>query len=138
MIADGSNVTFHYTLTVDGIVVDSSSGKDPLGYQHGSSQIIPGLERELVGLQAGDHRDVVVAPQDGYGAHDEESVQTLPRTSFDNADELSVGDAINGTFEGDQFRAVVAAIEADTITIDLNHPLAGKTLYFGVDIVSVD
>lgn len=138
MIADGSNVTFHYTLTVDGIVVDSSSGKDPLGYQQGSGQIIPGLERELVGLQAGDHTDVVVTPQDGYGAHDEEAVQTLPRTSFDNADELSVGDAINGTFEGDQFRAVVAAIEADTITIDLNHPLAGKTLYFGVDIVSVD
>ncbi len=138
MIADGSNVTFHYTLTVDGVVVDSSSGRGPLGYQQGSGQIIPGLERELVGLQVGDHREVVVAPKDGYGAHSEEAVQTLPRSSFDNADELSIGDAISGTFEGDHFRAIVAAIKADTITIDLNHPLAGKTLHFGVEIVSVD
>jgi FKBP-type peptidyl-prolyl cis-trans isomerase SlyD len=136
-IKNGSEVTFHYTLKVEGQVVDSSAGRDPLRYTHGSGHIVTGLESNLEGLEAGDKRDVVVQPEDGYGLPNPDAVQKVPRSAFSSTDGLNVGDVVNGESPQGQFQARVDAIDEDHVTLDLNHPLAGKTLDFQIEIVEV-
>jgi len=136
-IQDGSSVSLHYTLKVDDQVVDSSDGKEPLVYVHGQGQIVPGLEEELAGMSPGEKKQVAVGPEKGYGTQDPEAVRRLPRTAFRNPEKLSVGTLVGGTVKGKQFQARVAAIEDEFITIDLNHPLAGKTLHFAVEVLHV-
>ncbi len=137
MIEKGSQVAIHYTLTVDGEVVDSSEGKDPLTYEQGAGHIIPGLESELAGLKAGDKKLVTVAPEGGYGVHTPEAIQEVPRSAFPTEEELKVGDRVSGEADGQMFQATVQAFGDETITLDFNHPLAGKTLNFDVTVVSV-
>jgi FKBP-type peptidyl-prolyl cis-trans isomerase SlyD len=136
-IKKDSKVKIHYTLTVDGTVVDSSSGKDPLEYVHGSSQIIPGLEEQLVGLKKGDKKKVSVSPDKGYGPHNPQAVQKVPKTNFQEADKLKKGGVVSGEMGGQQFRAIIADISDKEVTLDLNHPLAGKTLHFDVEVVGI-
>jgi FKBP-type peptidyl-prolyl cis-trans isomerase SlyD len=136
-IENGSNVKMHYTLTVEGNKVDSSEGRDPLGYTAGSGQIIPGLDKQLLGLKVGDKKEVTVAPADGYGLVNPQLVQTVPRKNFGDR-KVKVGDMVQGQANGQVFRATVKSVSADEISIDLNHPLAGKTLNFSVEIVSVE
>ncbi len=137
VIKEGSKVAINYKLTVDGEVVDSSEGREPLAYTQGSGQIIPGLEKELVGLKAGDKKSVAVAPAEGYGEHNPAAVQKVPRTAFKDADKLKVGSVVGGQVQGQDFEAQVVALDTKEITLDLNHPLAGKTLNFEVEVVSV-
>jgi FKBP-type peptidyl-prolyl cis-trans isomerase 2 len=138
VIAQGSKVSIHYTLRVDGEVIDSSDGQEPLEYEQGSGQIIPGLENALVGLTAGATRDVVVAPEHGYGLVNPDAIQTVPKSAFETTEGLQVDGVIAGeTSDGRRFQARVADIGIETVTLDLNHPLAGKTLLFSVEIVSV-
>lgn len=137
MIKDKSTVKFHYTLTVDGEKVDSSRGREPLTYVHGEGQIVPGLERELEGLTPGDSKTVEVAPDDGYGPHRAEGMHEVPKEAFSDASELKPGDRVSGQAQGQAFEARVTAVGEDTISLDLNHPLAGKTLEFEVEIVEV-
>lgn len=137
MIQNGSQVKLHYTLTVDDQVVDSSVGRAPLEYVQGESQIIPGLEEQLVGLNAGDKKKVTVAPDKAYGFEDPQAVHAVPRSAFQNPGELHVGDRVSGQVDGRQFQARVTAVGTADITIDLNHPLAGKTLSFAVEILEV-
>lgn len=137
MIEDGNQVKFHYTLTVDGTVVDSSDGGEPLSYTHGERQIIPGLEEELAGLGEGDEKSVTVAPDRGYGVHNPEAVVEVPRESFQDLDGLAVGSMVQGQMNGRDFQARVLEIGDERVRLDLNHPLAGKTLQFEVQIVEV-
>lgn len=136
-IQDGSTVEIHYTLVVENEVVDSSAGKEPLKYVQGSGEIIPGLEEELTGLAAGDKKEVLVEPEKGYGPSDPEAVRQLPRDAFQNPETLEVGALVGGTVKGQQFQARIASIDDESVTIDLNHPLAGKTLNFAVEVVHV-
>jgi FKBP-type peptidyl-prolyl cis-trans isomerase SlyD len=138
-IEKGSKVSIHYNLKIDGKTVDSSDGRDPLTFVHGEGEIIPGLEDELVGMSVGDKKSVTVAPENGYGEHRDEGVQTVPRQAFQDADSLSIGNivAIQAP-DGQAFQATITEIEGDSITLDLNHPLAGKTLNFDVEIVNVE
>jgi len=139
MIANGSKVSIHYTLTVDDEIIDSSEGHEPLEYEHGTGEIVPGLENALIGLMAGDKRNVVVTPEDGYGVANPEAVQEIELEAFADDEGLEVGAVISvETDEGDTFDAVVMEISETTVTLDLNHPLAGKTLHFDVVIVSVE
>jgi FKBP-type peptidyl-prolyl cis-trans isomerase SlyD len=137
-IKEGSKVSINYKLTVDGVVVDSSDGRGPLTYTQGSGQIIPGLEKQLAGLKAGDKRSVVVEAVEGYGEHNPDAVQKVPRAAFKEADKLKVGSVVGGQVGGQDFEAVVVAVDPKEITLDLNHPLAGKTLNFDVEVVSVE
>ncbi len=137
MIKEGSKVSVHYTLTVEDAVVDSSNGQDPLSYTQGAGEIIPGLEAALAGLKEGDKKDVTIPPEKGYGSHSPEAIKKVPRESFQDADKLEVGSVVNGQVQGQNFRASVIALETDSVTLDLNHPLAGKTLNFQVEIVTV-
>jgi FKBP-type peptidyl-prolyl cis-trans isomerase SlyD len=138
MIQKGSKVQIHYTLTVDGEKVESSKGGEPLSYVHGEGQIIPGLEEELDGLTPGEKKDVRVAPEKGYGKRDPGALHEVPKTAWQEPGRLSVGEVVSGrTRDGRDFQARIADIGSATVTLDMNHPLAGETLEFQVEVVEV-
>lgn len=137
-IKNGSKVSINYTLKVDGNVVDTSAGREPLTYVHGSGQIIPGLETEITGMEKGDKKSVEVTPEKGYGQRDPRAVQNVPKTAFNEPDKLQVGGVITGEANGQPFQAMVTGISDDEVTLDMNHPLAGKTLNFDIEIVEVE
>jgi FKBP-type peptidyl-prolyl cis-trans isomerase SlyD len=138
-IANGNVVGIDYALHLgDGEVVDASAPGEPLTYLHGEGQIVPGLESALEGLDVGDRKQVVVPPGDGYGDHDPRGLQEVPRSAFPADFDPKVGMEL--TAEGPQGEPVPFAIREvrpDTVLIDLNHPLAGKTLHFDVTIREV-
>lgn len=139
MIEEGSKVTIHYTLKVDGQVVDTSQGRDPLTYVQGQQQIIAGLEEQLSGLQAGQSTEVTVPPERAYGLPDPKAVQEVPRTAFQDPESLQKGGVVQGkTSSGQEFQASVVELDAEKVILDLNHPLAGKTLTFEVEVVDVE
>ena len=132
-------VSMHYTLTgADGEVIDSSVDSDPLTYLAGAGNIIPGLDQALIGLQAGDTKQVVVQPADGYGEYQDELVQKLPREMFSGIDSIEPGMSFEAQGQDGAVQYVeVVKVEDDGITIDGNHVLAGKVLNFDVRIESV-
>ena len=137
-IGAGSKVSMQYTLKVDGQVVDSSKGGQPLTYTHGQGQIVPGLEAKLTGRKAGDSFAVIVAPKEGYGEHDPAGLRKVPWAQFGGQRKgLKAGDMVSGQANGRPFQAKIAAVADDGVTLDLNHPLAGKTLEFSIEVVDV-
>lgn len=137
MIKKDSKVKIHYTLKVDGEVVDSSEGKDPLEYVQGAQHIIPGLEEALEGLKTGDKKEVTVSPEQGYGPHNPDAMQKVPKSAFHGADGLVVGEMVMGNAGGREFQAKIVDVTDEEVTLDLNHALAGKTLEFSVEVVEV-
>lgn len=137
MIAAGSKVSIHYTLTVEGAVVDSSTGREPLEYVQGQGMLVPGIEAGLAGAEAGEKRHVKVAPDQGYGELHPELLIKAPREALAHLTDLAVGMVVQGEGPDGPFRAVVREVGEKEITLDLNHPLAGKTLEFDVEVVSV-
>lgn len=137
-IKDGSRVQLEYTLTDDaGTVLDSNKGEAPFTYTHGARQIVPGLESALAGLRAGDMKKVTVKPEDGYGRIDPKAQIEVGRERV--PPDVKVGSQLTGTASNGQTRSVrVKEIKDKSVVLDLNHPLAGKTLVFDVRIVSVD
>ncbi len=137
-IATNSIVSFDYTLTNgDGQVLDTSSGKQPLSYLHGAGNIIPGLENELAGKQAGDNVKVTVAPAEAYGERDEKLVQPVPRAAFKGIDQIQPGMQFTAQSPQGARIVTVVAVADEQVTIDANHPLAGQTLHFDVTIRDV-
>lgn len=137
VIKEGSTVSFHYTVKVGDQVIDSSSGGEPLTYVQGQSQIIPGVEKAVLGLKVGDKKSFEVPPAEGYGSHNESLVRTLSRDAFKNINDLKVGEIIAGNMGGQEFQATVAEITDKDVTLDMNHPLAGQTLTFDVEITEI-
>lgn len=137
-IAENSVVSFDYTLTdPSGQTLDSSEGREPLCYLHGSGGIIPGLERELTGKQAGDQLQVAVEPGEAYGERNDELEQQVPREQFEQADSMEVGMQFRvETPEGPMVFTVIEVAD-DMVTVDGNHPLAGVPLHFDVTIREV-
>jgi FKBP-type peptidyl-prolyl cis-trans isomerase SlyD len=137
-IARNRVVSIHYTLRDEqGALIDSSSGRGPLSYLHGKGNIIPGLEQALDGKGAGDRVDVTVAPEQGYGTRDERLVQILPRTRFAEGANLSPGMQLRTSGQRGQGIVTVVKVERDFVTVDGNHPLAGRTLHFSVEVAEV-
>lgn len=136
-VQPGSEVKLHYTLTVDGQAVDSSRQEEPLTFTSGSGQIIPGLEEQLQGLKAGDKRAIVVLPEKGYGPIRPDAVQKVPKKNFKNAGEIKVGSTVTAQNGGRLLQAKVTSVGKNDVTVDMNHPMAGKTLNFDVEIVNV-
>lgn len=137
MIKEGSKAKFDYTLTVDGKVADTSAGRGPLEYTHGAGMIIPGLEKELAGMKVGDKKTVTVKPEEGYGPVREDAIKRVPKEAISNAGDLKVGDMVGASNGEHTFRAIVKEIGEKEITLDFNHPLAGKELVFDVEIKEV-
>lgn len=137
-IGERTVASFHYTLTNDaGDVLDSSIGREPLAYLHGAGNIVPGLEREMAGHVAGDTFNVDVSPEEGYGAYVDDLVQIVPRESFDGIHDLAVGMQFQAQTGQGPIAVIVTEIEGDEVTVDGNHPLAGETLHFAVEIAEV-
>ena len=138
VIKDGSRVKLEYTLTDDaGKVLDSNKGEEPFAYTQGARQIVPGLESALAGLRAGDVKTVTVKPEDGYGKIDPKAQIEVGRERVPA--DVKVGSQLTGRAASGETRAVrVKEIKDNSVVLDLNHPLAGKTLVFDVRILSVD
>jgi len=138
-ISPNKVVTIHYTLrNPEGEILDSSTGGEPFSYLHGAGNIIPGLEKALEGKQAGDQVNVTIAPEDAYGEHDEALVQAVPRAAFQGVDDIQPGMQFQAQGQGGAPQVVtVTEVAEDTVTVDANHPLAGVTLIFEVEVKDV-
>ena len=138
-IKENRAVSFHYTLTDDdGQTLDSSAGKDPLAYLHGAGNIIPGLESALAGKSVGDSMVVAVTAAEGYGEVQKELIQEVPRDAFQGVDSIEVGMQFEAqTGQGGTVPVTVTAVTDEIVTVDGNHPLAGKNLNFDVSIEDV-
>ncbi|MBV4505589.1 FKBP-type peptidyl-prolyl cis-trans isomerase [Pseudomonas sp. BW13M1] len=137
-IGQNTEVTLHFALHLEnGDTVDSTFDKAPAVFKVGDGNLLPGFENALFGFKAGDQRKLSIAPENAFGQHNPQNVQVMPRSQFEGM-ELSEGllvifnDAANTELPG-----VVKAFDDNQVTIDFNHPLAGKTLNFEVQILDV-
>jgi len=137
-IAKDKVVSIDYTLTNDnGQVLDTSDGREPLAYLHGHGNIIPGLEEELTGKEAGDKMDVTVPPEKAYGARNEQLMVQVDKSQFDPNVELKPGMEFQTQDQNGVHYFRLDKIMGDTVLLDGNHPLAGETLKFAVEIKDV-
>jgi FKBP-type peptidyl-prolyl cis-trans isomerase 2 len=138
VVKDGMVVSLQYTLSgEDGKPIESNKGKDPLKYTQGSHQIVPGLEKGLAGMKVGDEKRVKVTPEEGYGPVDPKGFQEFPKEKIPS-EGLKVGSVLMATGpQGQQVPVRVHEIKEKTVVLDLNHPMAGKTLVFDVKILDV-
>jgi len=131
-------VEIHYTLTNDaGEVVDSSRDTDPLPYIHGTESLVPGLEKELDGKAVGDKVVTSIPPKEGYGELNPELTQSVPRDLFEFDGDIEIGMRFEAEAENGVELVTVVGLDDKTITIDGNHPLAGQTLNFDVEVMSI-
>ncbi|HLS99007.1 MAG: peptidylprolyl isomerase [Porticoccaceae bacterium] len=130
-------VSIHYTVRdEDGVQLDTSAGGDPLTYLHGAHNIIPGLESALEGKQVGDSLQVSIVPEEAYGEHLDHLVESVPMDAF-GGQPLEVGMRFEAQTEQGPISVVITDISGDLVTVDGNHPLAGKSLSFDVTIDSI-
>jgi FKBP-type peptidyl-prolyl cis-trans isomerase 2 len=139
LIENGKKVSLEYTLKLDdGTTIDTNVGKDPVIFVHGEGQIVPGLEKALVGAELDETREVTVAPEDGYGPSNPEAFQTVPLDSIPE-DMRMVGRLLQAQHESGEIEHVrVHEVQEDQIVLDHNHLLAGKTLLFAVRVLAID
>jgi len=131
-------VVFHYRLSEEsGAEVENSHERAPMAFLFGHGNIIPGLERAMAGHVAGDRFDALVPPADAYGERREDFIQRVPKKYFRDAEHLRPGmHTVLSTQEG-QRSVTVIKVGSSVVDVDLNHPLAGKTLRFGVEITDI-
>lgn len=139
MVKDGSVVSICYRLTnAAGEELDRAERTEPFFYLHGSGQIIPGLEAALLGGLVGTKKQVRIEPADAYGEVDQNLVTQVPRSSFPAGQKLEVGMKFAAEVEeGNDVVFTITKVEGETVFIDGNHPLAGETLQFDVEILGV-
>jgi FKBP-type peptidyl-prolyl cis-trans isomerase SlyD len=137
-VDDGKVVSMHYTLHVDGKVVDSSEGGEPLQFIQGMGHIIPGLEHQLYDMEVGQSKTVTVTPGEGYGETDASAYMEVPRNAFPDNIPLKKGTELELRDQsGNPVFARIDAVTDESVRLDMNHPLAGKELHFDVKIAGV-
>lgn len=138
-VKTGDTVGIHYTGTLlDGTTFDSSEGRDPLEFEVGSGQIIPGLDEALSGMAVGDKKTVDVPCGQAYGPINPEMRKAVPREGIPADVPLDIGTQLNvETPEGQAMQVMVVAVDEATVTIDANHPLAGQDLKFDIEVMSI-
>lgn len=136
---DGDTVQVHYTGTLDdGTVFDSSRDREPLEFELGARQVIPGFEDAVRGLEVGDSVEVQLSPDQAYGERNEELLVDVAKSDLPDGLEPEVGQTLEVRTDDDEpMAAWVSEIGDDSITVDLNHPLAGRELNFEVELVDV-
>ena len=137
IVSNGKVIALEYTLKLeDGQVVDTNVGQDPLTYTQGANQIIRGVEAALEGMEVGQAKRAVVSAQEGYGDPDPNAFHEIPKNKIPQ--EAKVGTQLHGKdASGNEIRPIVSAIKEDTVLLDFNHPLAGKTLYFDLKVLNI-
>jgi len=141
--ADGCKVSVNYKGTFpDGTIFDSSEGKEPLQFTLGAKQVVPGFENAIKGMKVGEKKDVVLEPKEAYGDHDAKLVQEVPKEVLEKAGitpEKGLMLALQHPhMPGVQLPAQILEVKESTVTMDLNHPMAGKTLHFTIELVKVE
>jgi len=137
-VQDNLVVTLDYKLIVEDEMLESTEDGEPILFIQGIGQIIPGLENALYGMEVGDQKTVVIQPEEAYGEYDPESLQEAKKEEFSEEVPLDVGTFLDlEDDEGDVLSAQVIAAEEDTVTLDFNHPLAGKTLTFEITVADL-
>ena len=136
-VSKGKMISLEYTLKLDdNQVVDTNVGKDPLTYTQGANQIIPGVESAVEGMTVGQAKQVVVEPTDGYGNRNPKAFQEIPKEKVPQG--IQIGTQLHGKdAAGRNVRPIVTEIKDDTVLLDFNHPLAGKTLFFDLKVVNI-
>ena len=134
-----SVVSIHYVLTDDKkAVLDSSKGQDPLTYLHGVGGLVPGLEKEISGKSVGDRFNVHVAPIEGYGELDESLIQQVSLSVFEGIETIEPGMQFRTSEQdGSAKLLTVTRVQGDEVTMDMNHPLAGVTLHFDIEVTAI-
>lgn len=137
-VSKGKVIALEYTLkSEDKQVVYSNVGKDPLIYTQGANQVIPGVESAVEGMTVGQTKEVVVAPARGFGERNPNAVQEISKASI--PDGIQIGTQLHGKDQaGRDVRPTVTEIKDQTVLLDFNHPLAGKTLFFDLKVVGID
>jgi peptidylprolyl isomerase len=139
LVKQGDTIKVEYTGTFEnGTVFDSSIGREPLEFTAGSGQMIPGFDQAVIGMKIGQEKEIKLQPSEAYGTYDSELVQIIPRDQLPTEEELKVGMLLAVTIpNGNQVPAVITKLNQESITIDLNHPLAGNVLNFKLKIVDI-
>jgi FKBP-type peptidyl-prolyl cis-trans isomerase SlyD len=139
MIKNGSLVRFEYTLSDEnGKILQSNKGKDPITYTHGRHELIPGLEKGLSGMEINEEKNFCVQPEEGYGPLDPNGFKEVPKTEIPTAAQ-KVGTALSARgAEGENRVVYVSEVKQESVILDFNHPLAGKTLNFDVKVLNID
>ena len=135
----GDTVRIHYTGKLeDGTQFDSSEGRDPLEFALGSGNVIPGFENAVEGMAVGDKKSVTIPPEEAYGPRHEQLIQEVPRNRLPDGMTPTVGMDLQSQNENGQvMQFSVTAVDEESITVDGNHPLAGKALSFDVELVEI-
>jgi FKBP-type peptidyl-prolyl cis-trans isomerase SlyD len=140
-IQPNAHVVLEYELRdEEGEVLDSSETEtgEPIVYVHGYGMIVPGLEIAVTGMKPGETKEVTVSPEEGFGEHDEELVLDVDRSEFPRPDQVAVGDELVAESpDGDEVIMRVLEVKEDSVVVDANHPLAGKTLRYEVKVKAV-
>lgn len=134
-ITQGSSITINYTMTID----DTTFDKSTMSFIVGQKKIIPYVEQQLVGMNSGDSKKIEVLPQNGFGEVDTRCYKEYPRSQFPADIPPKVGNTLQlRGGDGSEITAVIREIQDEIVILDINHPLAGKTLYFDVTITEVN
>lgn len=137
-IGPGKSVTMHFAIKLeDGQVVDTNFSGKPATFKFGDGNVPEGFEQALVGLKPGDHVELTIAPERGFGMPNPNNMQTLPRSQFQDID-LEPGLVVSFSETGGEVPGVVVEFNDDNVVVDFNHPLAGKNLLFEVQVISVN
>ena len=138
-IAQHKVVTIHYKVSdsESDELIDSSENGEPMTYLHGARNIIPGLEQALEGKAQGDELEVTIPPAEAYGERSDERIQQVPLQAFQGMDKVEPGMAVTAQTGQGQIDLVVTAVDDEVVTVDANHPLAGKSLKFNVTVEEV-
>ena len=135
----GDTVRIHYTGTLDdGTEFDSSSGRDPLQFDLGAGQVIPGFDSAVSGMTVGDSKTVTIPPEEAYGERHEQLVQQVPKSALPEEMTPAVGMQLQSQSpEGNVMNLVVTEVQEESITVDANHPLSGHALTFAIELVEI-
>lgn len=140
VVTSGSKVSVEYTGSFDdGTVFDTSEGKAPITFVAGNSEVIKGFDDAVVGMKKGEQKKITISTQEGYGDRDEKLQQQVPRSVFPQEMKLEKGMGFSfKTPQGQVIHATITDANAETVTVDMNHPLAGKNLVFGIKVVDIN
>jgi FKBP-type peptidyl-prolyl cis-trans isomerase SlyD len=137
-VEDNFVVTLDYILIVEDEVMESTADGEPIQFIQGIGQIIPGLENALYGLRVGDKKNVLIQPEDAYGEYDPESTEVVKKEEFSEEVPLDVGTFLDlSDDDGEVLSAQIIEEDEDTVTLDFNHPLAGKILQFEITVTNI-
>lgn len=140
MIKKGDTILVHYTGKIEnGEMFDSSEGRDPLRFTVGAENIIAGFDNAVLGMKKGDKKTVTITSEDGYGERADDNIVTVPRGDSPEEQNVAVGMPVYLVDqEGENIPGIVTEVFDDTVNVDINHPLAGKTLVFDIEIVAIE